>query len=76
MTESSPITGLHTVGIPVTDPDAALAFYEALGFETRLNVPMGEGARWIEVAPHGAAVSLASSAPMRDIPPAWRRGSV
>ena len=59
MTESSPITGLHTVGIPVTDPDAALAFYEALGFETRLDVPMGEGARWIEVAPHGAAVSLA-----------------
>ena len=53
------ITGLHTVGIPVTDQDAALAFYEALGFETRLDVPMGEGARWIEVAPPGAAVTLA-----------------
>jgi catechol 2,3-dioxygenase-like lactoylglutathione lyase family enzyme len=26
------ITGLHTVGIPVTDQTAALAFYEALGF--------------------------------------------
>ena len=52
------ITGLHTVGVPVTDQDAALAFYTALGFETRLDVPMGEGARWIEVAPPGATVSL------------------
>ena len=53
------ITGLHAVGIPVADQDRALAFYGALGFETRLDVPMGEGARWIEVAPGGAAVTLA-----------------
>jgi catechol 2,3-dioxygenase-like lactoylglutathione lyase family enzyme len=53
------ISGLHTVGIPVTDQDAALAFYEALGFETRLDVPMGEGARWIEVAPPGSPVTIA-----------------
>jgi lactoylglutathione lyase len=53
------ISGLHTVGIPVTDQDGALAFYRALGFETRLDVPMGEGARWIEVAPPGSAVTLA-----------------
>jgi lactoylglutathione lyase len=53
------ITGLHTIGVPVTDQDRALAFYRALGFETRLDVPTGEGARWIEVAPPGAAVTLA-----------------
>lgn len=53
------ITGLHAVGIPVTDQDRALAFYRALGFETRLDVPMGEGARWIEVAPPGTAVTVA-----------------
>ena len=53
------VTGLRIVGIPVTDQDSALAFYEALGLETRLNVPMGEGARWIEVAPPGSTVSLA-----------------
>jgi lactoylglutathione lyase len=47
----SVITGLHAVGIPVTDQDSALAFYRSLGFETRLDVPMGQGARWIEVAP-------------------------
>jgi catechol 2,3-dioxygenase-like lactoylglutathione lyase family enzyme len=59
MTVTTTITGVHTVGIPVTDQDAALAFYAALGFETRRDVPMGEGARWIEVAPPGAPVSLA-----------------
>ena len=57
------ITGLHTVGVPVTDQDAALAFYGALGFETCLDLPMGEGARWIEVAPPGAAVSSPWSPP-------------
>jgi lactoylglutathione lyase len=53
------ITGLHAVGVPVADQERALAFYAALGFETRLDVPMGKGARWIEVAPPGAAVTLA-----------------
>ena len=48
------ITGLHAVGIPVTDQGRALAFYGALGFE-RARRPMGDGARWIEVAPAGTA---------------------
>ena len=56
------ITGVHAVGIPVADQQAALDFYAALGFETRRDVPMGEGARWIEVAPPGGAVSLALEA--------------
>jgi lactoylglutathione lyase len=54
------ITGVRTVGIPVTDQERALAFYAGtLGFETRLDMPLGEGRRWIEVAPAGAPVSLA-----------------
>jgi lactoylglutathione lyase len=55
----SVITGLHAVGIPVAGQDGALAFYRSLGFETRLDVPMGQGARWIEVAPPGTTVTLA-----------------
>ena len=55
----SVITGVHAVGIPVADQDSALAFYSALGFETQRNVPMGQGARWIEVAPPGTVVTLA-----------------
>jgi lactoylglutathione lyase len=60
-TQSTPgITGLHTVGIPVTDQDRAVAFYvDTLGLGLRLDRPLGDGARWIEVAPPGAPVSLA-----------------
>jgi lactoylglutathione lyase len=53
------IIDLHTVGVPVTDQDQALAFYRALGFETRLDVPIGKGTRWVEVAPPGTAVTVA-----------------
>jgi lactoylglutathione lyase len=59
MSQKTLITGLHAVGIPVTDQDKALEFYGALGLETRLDVPMGEGARWIEMALPGTGVSLA-----------------
>jgi lactoylglutathione lyase len=58
--ESPQITGVHTVGIPVTDQERALNFYVGtLGLEKRLDVPMGGGQRWIEVAPAGAATTLA-----------------
>ncbi len=54
------ITDIRTVGIPVVDQDQALRFYvETLGFEKRLDVPMGSGARWIEVAPKEAATTIA-----------------
>jgi lactoylglutathione lyase len=54
------ITDVRTVGVPVTQQDRALAFYvDRLGFEKRLDVPMGQGARWIEVAPPGARTSIA-----------------
>jgi catechol 2,3-dioxygenase-like lactoylglutathione lyase family enzyme len=54
------ITGVLTVGVPVSDLDKAIAFYTGtLGLEIRLDVPMGEGARWVEVAPPGGGVSIA-----------------
>ena len=54
------ITDVRTVGIPVSDQDRAIDFYVGtLGFEKRLDVDMGGGRRWIEVAPAGAAVSIA-----------------
>jgi len=54
------ITDVRTVGIPVTDQDRALEFYTGrLGFETRMDATMGEGMRWIEVAPPGASTSIA-----------------
>ncbi|MDT5369372.1 MAG: hypothetical protein QOC62_3803, partial [Mycobacterium sp.] len=55
------ITGIATVGIPVTDQDRALKFYtEALGMEKRLDVPLPQfGGRWITVAPLGSTATLA-----------------
>ena len=57
----SAITDIRTVGVPVTDQDRALGFYTGeLGFETRLDMPVEQlGGRWIEVAPPGAAITIA-----------------
>jgi predicted enzyme related to lactoylglutathione lyase len=53
------VTGIRTVAVPVTDQDRALAYYTGtLGMAARLDVPLGAG-RWIEVAPEGAATSVA-----------------
>ncbi len=60
MTQLAKITGVRTVGVPVADQDRAIEFYVGtLGFEKRLDVDMGGGRRWIEVAPAGAETSIA-----------------
>jgi lactoylglutathione lyase len=55
------ITGIATVGIPVTDQDRALRFYtETLGMEKRLDVPLPQfGGRWITVASPASTTTLA-----------------
>ena len=54
------IKDVRTVGIPVAAQEAALDFYIGkLGFEKRLDAAFGEGERWVEVAPPGAATTLA-----------------
>jgi lactoylglutathione lyase len=56
ITTFSPVVRLATVGVPVVDQDRALAFYTGrLGFETRRDVSIPNGPRWIEVSPRGAA---------------------
>jgi catechol 2,3-dioxygenase-like lactoylglutathione lyase family enzyme len=54
-----------TVMVPVADQDKAIEFYvEKLGFEKRTDVPFGDGNRWVEVAPVGAATTVALVQPM------------
>jgi catechol 2,3-dioxygenase-like lactoylglutathione lyase family enzyme len=56
-----PITHIQRLSLPVTDQDRAKHFYvTTLGFELvrELPVPMGENARWLEVAPRGATTSM------------------
>ena len=62
MTTTS-ITDVRTIGVTVTDQDAAVAFYvDTLGFEKRLDAPISPTMRWIEVAPFGATTSIALTA--------------
>lgn len=58
------IRSVGKAGVYVGDQQRALEFYrDALGFEVRADVPMGPGARWIEVAPAGAQTALALFTP-------------
>jgi catechol 2,3-dioxygenase-like lactoylglutathione lyase family enzyme len=51
---------VRTVGVPVADQARALTFYvDTLGLEKRLDVPLGDGNRWIEVAPADSATTIA-----------------
>ncbi|MGW7411463.1 VOC family protein [Streptomyces sp. NPDC054863] len=59
MSRTTRITQVATVGIHVADQQKAIEFYVGeLGFEVRRDVPFGDG-RWIEVAPPGAATTIA-----------------
>lgn len=54
------VTRVHTVAVPVSDQERALAFYSGiLGFEVRRDATFGAGQRWIEVAPSGAETTVA-----------------
>src|SRR6266568_7500554 len=54
------ISRVHTVAIPVSEQERALAFYRGtLGFEMRRDATFGAGDRWIEVAPSGAETTVA-----------------
>jgi lactoylglutathione lyase len=67
MTELSSATAIHAIGtvaVPVADPERAIAFYVGtLGLEKRRDAVFGQGMRWIEVAPVGAATTIALAPP-------------
>ncbi len=63
------ISQLATVIVPVSDQDKAIEFYTGkLGFEKRTDVPMGQAMRWVEVAPPGAATTIAIVPPREGEP--------
>jgi catechol 2,3-dioxygenase-like lactoylglutathione lyase family enzyme len=60
------ITEVGTVIVPVSDQDRAIDFYcGKLGFEKRGDTPYGDGERWVEVAPPGAATTVALVPPQQ-----------
>jgi catechol 2,3-dioxygenase-like lactoylglutathione lyase family enzyme len=59
-TTSTRIKQVANVMVPVSDQDRAIEFYtEKLGFEKRSDMPFGDGNRWVEVGPPGAATVIA-----------------
>jgi len=63
------ITEVGRVIVPVSDQDRAVEFYtDKLGFEKRMDVPYGDGNRWVEVGPPGAPTSIALVPPREGEP--------
>ena len=63
-TTTTRINKIGIVCIPVSDQDKAVEFYvDTLGFEKRADIPFGNGYRWVEVAPHGSATTVAIAPP-------------
>ena len=58
---------IHQVGrvcVTVADTDRAIDFYvDTLGFEKVVDVPMGPGMRWVEVAVAGTPTTIALAPP-------------
>jgi lactoylglutathione lyase len=70
-TTTTHVTSMRTVGVPVRDQDRALAFYtDVLGLQLTMNVDMGGGRRWIEVAPAagGTTIALVNASPTAPAP--------
>jgi catechol 2,3-dioxygenase-like lactoylglutathione lyase family enzyme len=58
------IKKMKLAGVFVSDGDRAYDFYvNKLGLEVKEDQPMGEGKRWLELAPPGAETRLAVSTP-------------
>ena len=58
---------IATVIIPVADQDGAVDFYvNRLGFEKRVDVPFGNGYRWIEVGLGTESTTIALASPPQE----------
>lgn len=66
--KTTTFTGMSTVAVPVTNQDRAKELFEGLGFETRFDADLGDGFRWIELAPPGAVTSIALVASSDGLP--------
>ena len=55
---------IATVIVPVGDQDGMIDFYvEKLGLEKRMDVPFGDGQRWVEFGPADAETTIALAPP-------------
>lgn len=70
-TTTQQFDSIANVMVPVSDLDAAIAHYTgALGLELRVDIPFGDGERWVEVGAPGARTAIALC-PVRE---GWEAG--
>jgi predicted enzyme related to lactoylglutathione lyase len=63
------VNKIATVIIPVTDQEGAIEFYvEKLGFQPRVDVPFGNGYRWVELGLGDEATTVALAPPPEAMP--------
>jgi len=67
------VNKIATVIVAVSDQDQAIAFYvDKLGFQKRVDVPFGNGYRWVEVGLGDEVTTIALAPP----PPGRTTGNV
>lgn len=57
------IRDLCLVGLPVSDQDRSIGFYESIGFEKRTDIPFGDNYRRVEVYPPEGTAGIALAPP-------------
>lgn len=62
-TTSTHIRNINVVIVPTVEQDAAIEFYESIGFEKRTDVAFGDKYRWVEVFPPEGATGIALAPP-------------
>lgn len=69
------ITQVGRILVPVSDQDAAIAFYTGtLGFSLTADAAFGEGSRWVEVTPPGGGAAIALVPPQGSYQPGRMTG--
>ena len=58
MQTTTTISGVITVAVPVTDQDRTKYLLEQLGFETRIDMELQPGFRWVELGIPGADTTV------------------
>ena len=65
---TSKVNKIATVIIPVTDQDRQVDFYvDKLGFTKRVDIPFGNGYRWVEVGVGDESTTIALAPPPEQV---------
>jgi len=61
--KTAPVNRISLVCVPTLEQDRAIAFYESLGFEKRIDIAVGPSYRWVEVYPPEGTTGIAIAPP-------------